>query len=186
MGVVARATDLEGGEEGSAFRVLLASLGLHTVSFFLPAFGVPQQGTVRGGAAFLMALLGPAIYSVGGILTLVRESDPRGLLVLLSVLPWSANPAYWLAAHRLHIGRRRGVVMVSVFAVLLGLSAWAMPTAFWLSFPADRRGPPPYVYREGYWLWLGSMALLVYGGWEGGGSRRGRAEAVEMAQSCDD
>ena len=41
------------------------------------------------------------------------------LVVLLSFLPWSANPAYWLAAHRLHIGRRRGVVTLSVLAVYI-------------------------------------------------------------------
>src|SRR5262245_3383638 len=120
MGLFARATDREGGEEGSASLVLLASLALYAVSFFLPAIGEPQHRTICGYAAFLMALLGPAIHSVGAILTLVRESDPRGLLVLLSWLPWMANPAYWLAARRLHIGRRRGVVALSVLAVLLG------------------------------------------------------------------
>jgi hypothetical protein len=187
MGVGARATELEGGEKCSVSRVLLASLALYAVSFFLPALDDPQGGMARGYAAFLSALIGPAIYSIGGGVALVRESDPRWLLFLLVFLPWSANPAYWLAAYRLHIGRRRGVVTLSVLAVLLGLSPWAMLTACWLSSPAGRRGPPPYfAYREGYWLWLGSMALLVYGGWEGKGSRLDRAEAVEMAQSCDD
>lgn len=185
MGVVMRAADSKGGQ-GGVSRVILASLALHAVSFLLPAISERQQGIVRGVTAFLMALLGPAIYGVCGIFDVVRGPDRRGLVLLLSFLPWSANPVYWLAVHRLHIGRKRGVVMLSVLAVLLGLSAWAMSTAFWLSFPADRRGPPPYVYREGYWLWLGSMALLVYGGWEGGGTRLGRDEAVEMAQSCDD
>jgi hypothetical protein len=129
----------------------------------------------------------PAIYSIFGVFAAVRGSDPRGLLVLLFFLPWSANPAYWLAAYRLHIGRRRGVVALSVLAVLLGLSPWAALTSFWLSFPADRRWPSPFAaFREGYWLWLGSMALLVCGGWEGRGSRLARTEAEGKSQSCDD
>jgi hypothetical protein len=186
MGFGAKATELEGGEEGIASRVLLASQALYAISFFLPALDEPHRGTFRGYAAFLMALLGPIIYSICGIFALVRESDPRGLLVLVFFLPWSANIAYWLAAYCLHIGRRRGVVALSVLAVLLGLSACAASTYLWLSFRAVRPGPPPIAYREGYWLWLGSMALLVYGGWDGRWSRLGRAKAEEMAQACDD
>ena len=186
MGFEAREPDLEADEGGSASRALLASLALYAVSFFLPALEEPQRGTVRGHAAFLMALLGPAIYSIGGVVALVRELDRRGLLVLLLFLAWSANVAYWLAARRLHRGRRRGVVTLSVLAVLLGLSAPATTTSFWMSFPADRREPPPTVYREGYWLWLGSMALLGYGGWEGQASRLGRAKLETLAQACDD
>ena len=186
MGLKARATDRERDVDGLASRVLLVSLALYAVSFCLPALDEPRHVPVRGYAAFLMAFFYPAIYSLVGVALLVREADPRGLLVMLFFLPWSANLAYWLAAHRLHSGRRRGVVTLGALAVLLGLSFPAMSTAFWLSFPADRRGPPLYVYREGYWLWLGSMALVSYGGREGRASRPGRAEVETLAQACDD
>src|SRR4051812_24582417 len=109
MGFGARATDLTRGEEGVASRVLLASLSFYAVSFFLPALEEPHRGAFRGYEAFLMALLVPVFYSVVGIVALVRESDARGLLVLLSLLPWSANVAYGLAAYRLSTGRTRGV-----------------------------------------------------------------------------
>src|SRR5690349_15640115 len=117
MGVGARPTDLEGGEVGIASRALLVSQALYAVSFLLPALDDPHLGPSRGYAAFLTALIYPAICSIFGVVAAVRGSDPRGLLVLLSFLPWSANPAYWLAAYRLHIGRRRGVVALSVLAV---------------------------------------------------------------------
>ena len=176
MGVGARVTDWEGGEEAMASRVLLVSLAVYALSFFSPALDDPQRGTFRGYAVFLMALCGPAIYSVAAVVALVRL-ELRALLILVSFLPWLANIAYWLAAYRLHIGRRRGVVTLSVLAVLLGLSSCVLLTLFWLAFPADRRGlPPVWAYREGYWLWLGSMALLAYGGWDSGGTRLGRNE----------
>jgi len=161
-----KATDRAQGEQGAASFILTASMALYAVSFFLPAFAERHRSPVPGYSAFLMALLGPLFYAITGGAVLVREADPRGLLLLALFLPWLGNVAYWLAAHRLQAGRSCGVVPLGILAVLLGLSAWATTTCFWLSFPADRRGPPPITYREGYWLWLSSMALLVYPSWE--------------------
>src|SRR5262249_28549203 len=155
------------------------------ISFSLPALAEPRRGTFRGYEVFWVALFGPAVYSVAAVVALARL-EPRGLLILVFFLPWSANIAYWLAAYRLPTGRWHRVGTPSAPAVLLGLSPWVPSTFFWLAFPADRREAPPFfAYREGYWLWLGSMALLVFGGWDGGGSRPSRAKGEETAQACD-
>jgi hypothetical protein len=187
MGVRVRATDLERGKEGLTSWVLPTSLALFAISFLLPALDDPRAGMCRGYAAFSIALFGPLVYSIGGFAALFRGSDPTGLLVLVLLLPWSANVAYGLAAYCRHIERKYVVVALGVLAVVLGLSAWLTVTYFWLSFAPERRGPPPFAtFREGYWLWLGSMALLVYGGWRGTENRRRRTTAEEWAQSCDD
>jgi hypothetical protein len=187
MGIRVRATDLERGKKGVTSGVLATSLALYAVSFLLPAWDDPGAGMVRGYAAFSVALFGPLIYSIGGFAALFSGLDPTGLLILVALLPWCANIAYGLAAYCLHIERKYVVVALGVLAVVLGLSAWLPVTYFWLSFPVERRGPPPFAaLREGYWLWLGSMALLAYGGWRGTENRRGGTAAEERAQSCDD
>jgi hypothetical protein len=150
---------------------LLTSTALYTVSFFLPVVDGPRR-PVPGYAAFLMALIYPLWYSVFALAAM----EPRAIVVLvLLFLSWLANVVYWEAIHRLLTGHRRGVSALGILAVLLGLCV--------LPFS---RGFPPRVFREGYWVWLGGMALLAFGGGAFEGKRSSRAKAEEAAQRRDD
>jgi hypothetical protein len=42
------------------------------------------------------------------------------------------------------------------------------------------------VWREGYWLWLSGMTLVIPGGWRRGGDNLSRTEAAKLARLWDD
>jgi hypothetical protein len=166
-----------GAWEGLALLALLASPTLYIVSFFLVVFDEPRR-PVRGYSVFVSTFFYPLIY---GLFALAAR-DARGLLFLVLCAPWWANVVYGLAVHRLLDGRG-GCVALADRAVLLALLALAIPLLINLPAPPERR---PFVFHEGYWCWLGSMALFALGGRALGVDRRRKARAEEVAWYGDD
>ena len=165
-----------------AHRVAMTSRALYLTSFFLPAAMRDARHSCPGFELFLWSLLGPLFWSVA----LLAGRQPMGFLLLLTLCPWLANVAYWFALRRLSRGDGREVAGLVVLAVLLGLSPLACYLG--LSFLPVRGGAPPgsFPFREGYWLWLGSMALLAFGCRGRGGDRSSRATYLKLAQAWDD
>lgn len=173
----AKATD---PKKSFALLAWLTSPALYIVSFFLPVLDNPEH-PLPGYAAFLAALLVPLYVSFLALLSM----HPEGLISLVLFPSWVANVVYWRAIHRLLTGQRRGVTARGVFAVLLGVSVLPVAIAA-MSFPPGASGRHYVVPREGYWIWLGSMALLVFGGWVDRGNRLSEAKTENLAQSWED
>jgi hypothetical protein len=156
---------------------LFASPALYAVSFFLPVLDEPRR-SITGFQVFVRAL----IFLLLGSLVSLESMNPGALVFYLVIfVPWSANIAYWVAVHRELIGQGRRAMGPGILAVLLGLSALVWPLG--LSFSLFPHGVTLHVYRSGYWLWLGSMALHAFG------SRalaRARSEELALAQYWDD
>src|SRR5262249_52387475 len=149
-----------------------------TVSFFLPVVDEPRH-PLLGYQAFLGALCCPLYFSIFALVSL----NPQGLIFLVVIVPcWLANVAYWLAVYRPLIGPRPAAGARGVLAVLLGLSVLVLPLLFHRALP----GGPPFGFRAGYWLWLGSMALFALGGRALGVDRLSEARTEEIAQYWDD
>jgi hypothetical protein len=167
---------------GHARLALMTSGILYVMSFFLPAvMGAPHH-FFAGYQAFLMSLIGPLFFSM----IVLCSPHPLGLLPLVTLCPWLANVAYWLAVRRLCNGRRRGVVSLAILAVFLGLSAVACYFVSTSLLAHGGRAPGVFPFREGYWLWLGSMALLALGCWNRGGDRSSEKTNLKLAQYWDD
>jgi hypothetical protein len=168
--------------KGLALWVPMTSRALYVTSFFLPAVMNDPHHTFPGYEMFLWSLLGPLFCSV----VLLVGRQPMGFLLLVTLCPWLANVAYWIAVRRLWHGYGREVAGLVALAVILGLSPLACHIGF-SSFRVRRGGPPGlFPFREGYWLWLGSMTLLAFGCRRRGGERLSRAASLRLAQYRDD
>src|SRR5262249_17292358 len=134
--------------------------------------------SLLGYDVFVVALGTPLSFFFVALLS----RDPRALVVLVMLVPWSANVAYGLAVRRQLIGQGDRAVALGALAVLLGLSALAFPLGLWfLPFPGGHA--PLMMYRSGYWLWLGGMGLHALGS---GALARARAKEIAIAQDRDD
>jgi hypothetical protein len=138
---------------------LLVVGGLYAVSFFLPALDIPltDQPVIDrlkveiGGIAVLS--IQPSVFEVDGY-GAFYESFFRSWLGVA----WCANPVLWVGCLLLAGGWWRGAALAGCMALALGsvmvlVAVIGDPNADVQWSVAD--------YRVGYWLWLGSMALLV-------------------------
>ena len=142
---------------------LLVVGGLYAVSFFLPALAIPltdqpvidrlkaEIGGRAGGK--VVSIQGPSVFEVDGYGAFYESPFRRWI-----GLAWCANPVLWVGCLLLAAGWWRGAAFAGCMALALGsvmvlVAAVGDPNADVQWSVAD--------YRVGYWLWLGSMALLV-------------------------
>jgi hypothetical protein len=126
--------------------MLAISLGLYAVSFFLPAYrmyGSWDNGPGDRGHLQMELLYGWKCFQIAW---------DTGKDV------WYANPVFWLACGLLALRRWLGAGLAAVGAVGLGLSWWS---------PFSQSE-----FRVGYWVWLGSMAVVAGAGFYGWWGRR--------------
>jgi hypothetical protein len=145
---------------------LLVVGGLYAVSFFLPALAIPLKDQPLEGR--LKAEIGAV--SIGGV---SFQGQPVSVFVVQghtafyeSASPsrrwagvaWCANPVLWVGCLLLVAGWWRGAALAGGVALILGS---AMILADLVGDPKADIQWSVADYRVGYWLWLGSPALLV-------------------------
>jgi hypothetical protein len=130
-----------------------------------------QVAADRSGLHGIASLLGTAaavLYGVSFFLPVLSPGRMFGLeafiysvLMVVTIPMWLANPMFWLGLALLSGRRWQGACFYGLLALVLGLSESWM---FWDQLTV------------GYFLWVGSMALLALAGWCGGRMSRERPD----------
>jgi hypothetical protein len=152
------------GEVWTSVVGLLVVVGLYAASFFLPVLAIPLLDQVatdrakaeiasRAGGGEVLAIEGPSVFVIQG-----HQAFHGSLFRDWAGVAWFANPVLWVG-YLLFVARRwRWAALAGAVALVLGS---AMVIIAVVGDPkADLRWSVAD-YRVGYWLWLGSMALLV-------------------------
>jgi hypothetical protein len=116
----------------AAWVLYFVSLAFYAVSFLLPAFEIVVEGQHD------------ASYGYDAFLVALAAAWQPMLGGLLSFVVWLANPAYWAGAVFFGRGRYWRSAAASIAAVVLGCHFVFAP-----------------LILVGYFVWLGSMALLA-------------------------
>lgn len=152
------------GEAWLRLVAVLAVVGIYATSFFLPALAIPvlDQPAADRLKAEVAGRAGGEVVSVEGPTALVIlgyqafRGGPSGGWALTAA--WCANPVLWVGCLLMAAGRWRGAAFAGGVALVLGL---AMVLATVIDHTAADVRWSAADYRAGYWLWLGSMALLL-------------------------
>lgn len=162
---------------GCVMRVRLAGLfvvgGLFAISFFLPVLAIPlsdqpfetrlkEEISNRTGGGKVTTIGGAssrgqpvAVFMVDGLGAFYESASPsRGW----AFVAWCANPVLWGGCLFLVAGWSRAAALAGSVALILGS---AMIFAIVGGDPAADVQWSIADYREGYWLWLGSMLVMV-------------------------
>src|SRR5262249_44684409 len=133
----------------------LVLMVVYEIAFYCPAGGLQDRPdlTIGGGAAFCIAAA-----------ALLEPS--RWLENWFMVVGWVPNPLYWIGIALLLSGRWRA-------AGVAGLAAFVMAAIWWWPFGWEGGGRLLY----GYYIWWGSMGLLVLVGFLGPLTKKLRANA---------
>ena len=145
---------------------LLLVIGLYVTSFFLPVLAIPlvdQPALSRvkvevanhSGAGEVVSVEGSSVFVIKGYEAFRGGPSGGGWA---DGAAWCANPVLWAGCLLLAARRWRLTALAGCLALVLGS---AMLLAVVINYArADIRWSVAD-YRVGYWLWLGSMALLV-------------------------
>lgn len=150
---------------------LLVVGGLYAVSFFLPVLAIslkdqPFEARLKeeisnrtGGKVTIGGVSSQgqpvSVFVVDGLGAFYESASPfRGW----AGVAWCANPVLWVGCLLLVAGWWRGAALAGGVALILGS---AMILAVAIGGPQADFQWSVADYRGGYWLWLGSMALLV-------------------------
>lgn len=155
---------------------LLVVGGLYAASFFLPALAIPltdqpvidrlkaEIGGRAGGK--VLSIQGPSVFEVDGYGAFYESPFRRWAGVA-----WCANPVLWVGCLLLAAGWWRGAALAGCVALALGS---VMVLAAVIGDPNADVQWSVADYRVGYWLWLGSLALLVLASLVGRRVRQGQ------------
>jgi hypothetical protein len=121
---------------------------------------VPHPDIALGGSSPAVPLLGVSsavLYAASFFLPAFQEGAGYhaflfSLVYLLGIPMWFANPVFWCGLALLCQGKHRAARKAGVVALVFALSE------FWLFLEG---------LRVGYFVWVGSMALLIAAAWCG-------------------
>jgi hypothetical protein len=132
-------------------------------------------GLAQGPIIFLLLFGAIPLLFVAGILLLRRPAvlwfaaSALALLTLVlgvtgGYLLWFANPLLFVAWTLILLRRRPAALWFAVSALAFGIAFLGQKTVETGAIGSD--GPMEVTgYKEGYWLWLASMAVAVVAAW---------------------
>lgn len=118
---------------------LLLVVALYSISFFLTA--VEVFGPIAGWEAFLIVAGRP-----------FESPRPEMTDLIWIAMYWLPNPSLWVGTVLLALGRGRAAAVAGLTGVIGGLAC---------GFILDRPAIDFRAFREGYYCWVASLALLA-------------------------
>jgi hypothetical protein len=131
---------------------------VYGISFFLPVWQGNDPASY-GFWAFVMGFVWFLIMLAGLAQILLQPHNldltAANIAAIVALAAWLANPVFWFGLASLSSNRCRRAMVLGMIALLLSFS-------FWHVNPNDVLD-----LSWGYYLWVTSMALLMFAGWWG-------------------